>query len=357
MTPLTASTAGLALLPVPGRGVLSRQGELVLLCDAAMERESQVASLLGVVSSVAADRGDGRDLGRRLAGLLATAGPDDDIPALCAFGPVGDGMAVLLHGAATVTAVGPDGEVRLDGRQANTFVDRVLPGPVTMLRAVVGDSSGGLSPERWSRLESGVVRARALVYGEDQRTAEAPPVSPAPSVAPEPPAEAVPGNGGRAAEGFEVLGIYCRNGHFNDPRVPYCTGCGLSMVHVSHEPRPGRRPPLGVLTFDDGMTFPLDESCVLGHHPYHDALVAVGRSRPLEVRDAAGLVSGVHARVILDGWDVKVEDAGSVHGTYLRSDADDQWRRLPPHVAVPIPPGTWVGLGGRSLRYDSHRNP
>lgn len=395
VTMLTASSVGRALLHVPGQGVLSRQGELVLLCDAAPERGSQVAALLGAVSSVAADLGDGRDLGRRLAGLLATAGPDDDFPALCAFGPAGDGMAVLLHGTAEATAAGPAGNVRLHGRQAVTFVDRMLPGPVTVLRAVVGESSGVLSPDPWSRLDSGVVRAQALVYGVDPSGAPvpqeslapvecpAPASSPAPSgtamavehsmpaeysilaerpmaatlVAGPPVTEAAAGNGARPADDSDVLGIYCRNGHFNDPNVPYCTVCGLSMVHMTHELRPGRRPALGVLTLDDGMTFPLEESYVLGRHPYHDELVSAGQSRPLEVDDSTGLVSPVHAHVILDGWDVKVTDANSTYGTYLRSEADSEWRRLPPQVAVPIPPGTWVGFGRRSLRYDSYRKP
>ncbi|MEH1124104.1 FHA domain-containing protein [Micromonospora sp. CPCC 206061] len=378
MTLLAETSTSPALSHVPGHGVLSRQGELVLLCDAAPERESQIATLLDALSSVAADRGDGRDLGRRLAGLLAAA-RGDEFPALCAFGPAGDGIAVLLHGAAEATAVGPDGETRLDGRQAVIFVDRTLPGPVTSLRAMVGESSGALAPDRWSRLDSGVVRAQALVYGPDtvgppaQQESVAPAPAepsapsgqpmleecsmPAPPVAEPTVVEARAGDGGSPIEDLGVLGTYCRNGHFNDPRVRYCTGCGVSMVHLTHALRPGRRPALGVLTLDDGMTFPLEEDYVLGRHPYEDELVAAGRSRPLEIDDSTGLVSGVHTRVILDGWDVKVMDAGSTYGTYLRSDADDQWRRLPPHMAVPISPGTWVGLGGRCLRYDSCRNP
>jgi hypothetical protein len=410
-----------SLSHVPGRGVLSRQGELVLLCEAVPERESQIAALLDAVESVAADRGDGRDLGRRLAGLLAAA-PGDVFPALCAFGPVDDGIAVLLHGAAQATAVGPDGETRLDGRQAVVFVDRTLPGPLTSLRAAVGEESGTLAPDPWSRLDSGVVRAQALVCGAEPPGLSAPPEPvaqvpaeppapmlaepsapmpaeppapmpveppmpvasstappaptpeesstppgspmaeeccsmPAPPVAEPGPAEAQPANGEAPVEDSDVLGIYCRNGHFNDPRVRYCTGCGLSMVHLTHALRPGRRPALGVLTLDDGMTFPLEEDYVLGRHPYHDELVTAGRSRPLEIDDATGLVSGTHARVILDGWTVKIMDVGSTYGTYLRSDADDQWRRIPPHTAVPISPGTWVGLGRRGLRYDSCRNP
>jgi hypothetical protein len=303
VTLLAETSTSPALSHVPGHGVLSRQGELVLLCDAAPERESQIAALLDALSSVAADRGDGRDLGRRLAGLLAAA-PGDEFPALCAFGPAGDGMAVLLHGAAEATAVGPDGETRLDGRQAVIFVDRTLAGPVTSLRAMVGESSGALAPDRWSRLDSGVVRAQALVYGADTVGPPAQPESVAPALAepsdplerlmpaepsappgqpmleecsmasgqpmleecsmPAPPVaeptavEARAGDGGSPIEDFDVLGTYCRDGHFNDPRVRYCTACGVSMVHLTHTLRPGRRPALGVLTLDDGMTFPLE---------------------------------------------------------------------------------------------------
>ena len=46
----------------------------------------------------------------------------------------------------------------------------------------------------------------------------------------------------------------------------------------------GRRPPLGVVVFDDGATFNLDGGYVLGREPGHDEAVRSGRLRPLVER-------------------------------------------------------------------------
>ena len=61
------------LQPLPGAGLLARYGELVLLCDADPSDDAQLRALLAAVSEVAAAGGDGRRLGRRLAGLLSAA--------------------------------------------------------------------------------------------------------------------------------------------------------------------------------------------------------------------------------------------------------------------------------------------
>lgn len=151
-----------------------------------------------------------------------------------------------------------------------------------------------------------------------------------------------------------VLGLACTAGHFNDPRVPYCTGCGMSMVQVTSPPQPGVRPPLGVLVLDDGTTYPLDQGYVLGRDPARDELVGEGRYRPLAL-GMEGSVSRVHARIDIDGWDVVLTDTGSTNGTYVWSEPDGQWFSVPPTRPVVIRPGTWVRIGPRALRYTSHR--
>jgi hypothetical protein len=151
-----------------------------------------------------------------------------------------------------------------------------------------------------------------------------------------------------------VLGLSCASGHFNDPRVPYCTSCGMSMVQVTHEPQPGVRPPLGVLVLDDGKTYPLDQGYVLGRDPGRDESAGAGRRRPLGL-GAEASVSRVHARIDIDGWDVVLTDAGSTNGTYVWSEPDGQWHPVPPARPVVIRPGTWVRIGPRTLRYTSHR--
>jgi pSer/pThr/pTyr-binding forkhead associated (FHA) protein len=128
------------------------------------------------------------------------------------------------------------------------------------------------------------------------------------------------------------------------------------MAGVTHAPSPGPRPPLGVLVLDDGATFRLDTPYVVGREPERDGDVASGRARALRIDDPDGVVSRVHARVELDGWDVVLVDLGSSNGTHVCEQGTEDWIRIPPRTPVPIRPGTRVLFGRRGIRYESHRN-
>jgi hypothetical protein len=188
-----------------------------------------------------------------------------------------------------------------------------------------------------------------LVGAQQQAPAPAPPLPLAggPAAAGQAPAEAGP----------LVPGIFCTNDHFNDPRIPYCAVCGISMVQATHIPRMGPRPPLGVLVLDDGATFRLDSAYVVGREPERDPEVAQGRARALRIADRGGVVSRVHARIELEGWEVRVVDLGSANGTHLNPQGSTSWTRVSPGAPQPIKPGTRVVFGNRGLRYESHRNP
>jgi hypothetical protein len=153
-----------------------------------------------------------------------------------------------------------------------------------------------------------------------------------------------------------VEGVHCANGHFNDPAVPYCQLCGISMAQRTHVTVLGPRPPLGVLLLDDGATFRLDADYVVGREPHSNPAVTQG-ARPLRVSKPAGGVSRQHLRVTLSGWTVHIVDLGSVNGTLLELPGEPQLRRLDPGVPAEIRPGTRVAFGLRWLRYESHRNP
>jgi hypothetical protein len=181
---------------------------------------------------------------------------------------------------------------------------------------------------------------------------------------PLPPADVQPPEGPIPADGAEevdarpiVLGIYCKNDHFNDPRVPYCAVCGISMAQLTHVSRTGPRPPLGLLVLDDGATFRLDTAYVVGREPERDDAVLQGRARALRIDDPKGVVSRIHARVELDGWDVTVVDLASANGTHIAPPNSESWTRLDPHRPVVLTPGTRVVFGRRGFRYESHRNP
>jgi len=429
-----AGTVLRGLRHLPGHGVLARYGELVLLCEAPAGQDSKVEALVDELAAAASQQ-CGRQLSRRLVGLLGGAG-QEEFPALCAFGPAGDGVAAVVHGRAEVTLTSGGRQLRLNGRDAVTVVDRVVGGPVESIQAVLGDGNGNVSVDRWSRLVAGVVRADALVLQlattgtppalalpaqpmpalppTDPPAAAAPGAPPAgaapaatvadppaatppaadqPAGAPDtpatpmpampappagtvpaggagagPPAAPVPAEGAAAAPPAEapetdgepavdaavVVGLYCKKSHFNDPVVAYCSVCGLAMSQSNRVPVSGPRPQLGVLVLDDGTMLALTRDHVFGRLPESDPAVAAGRARPVLLPDP--LVSRVHARVELRGWDVTLVDAGSVNGTFVCAPDETAWTRLPSGASVALRPGSAAAVGNRQLWYYSHRN-
>jgi pSer/pThr/pTyr-binding forkhead associated (FHA) protein len=157
-------------------------------------------------------------------------------------------------------------------------------------------------------------------------------------------------------DAVEVLGVYCKNGHFDDPSARFCAVCGIAMTQQTLVLRKGPRPPLGVLVLDDGTIFSLDKDFVIGRDPQRDPDVAGGTANPLRVDDPNGALSRVHARIHLDNWTVTVVDLGSANGTGIWQPGDSQWTRVPPQTPVPIRPGTQVGFGRNQLRFESHVN-
>jgi FHA domain len=154
--------------------------------------------------------------------------------------------------------------------------------------------------------------------------------------------------------GTSVMGVHCKNAHFNDPSMAYCTVCGISMMQATRVPVAGNRPPLGVLVLDDGTMLPLERDHVVGRVPKIDGTVTTGEAAALSLDDP--LVSKVHARVVLDGWKVTVVDAGSTNGTFVWTDDEQGWRRLRDGEAAELRPGTTVAFGHRQLSYHSYRH-
>jgi pSer/pThr/pTyr-binding forkhead associated (FHA) protein len=151
-----------------------------------------------------------------------------------------------------------------------------------------------------------------------------------------------------------VLGVYCKRSHFNDPAVAYCTVCGIAMAQATRRLVPGPRPQLGVLVLDDGSMYPLTGSLVLGRAPSLDPAVAAGSASPVRLADP--LVSRVHARIMLDGWQVVLVDAGSRNGTFVCAAGQSSWTRLARGGTAVLATGAMVAFCRRELRYHSYRN-
>jgi hypothetical protein len=195
--------------------------------------------------------------------------------------------------------------------------------------------------------EGGPPFESVLLVGESVAGMDRQPALPLESAAPDARAQDAP----RAV----VTGVYCKNGHFDDPTARFCAVCGISMNQQTLVPRPGPRPPLGVLAFDDGSVFQLDGDYVVGRDPALSPAVAAGRARPLCVVDHAGLVSRAHAAIQLRGWRVAVTDLDSANGTRVRHQDDQPDQPLVPRVPADLRPGSHVDLGGCGFRYESHR--
>ena len=155
----------------------------------------------------------------------------------------------------------------------------------------------------------------------------------------------------------QVEGVYCKNGHFNDPEARYCAVCGISMGQLTKIRQKGTRPPLGVLILGDGSVCQVDADYVIGREPTLDSAVADGRARPLRLMGASGVVSRIHARVELDGWQVYLTDLNSANGTQVLMPGERNPTSLQPGVRTPLAAGTQIRLGGEyGLQYDSHRH-
>jgi hypothetical protein len=159
---------------------------------------------------------------------------------------------------------------------------------------------------------------------------------------------------GPGGDEVTVEGVRCARNHHNDPQALYCSRCGIKMLQGSRHLVEGVRPSLGVLTLDDGSTYPVRQDLVVGREPNADELVARGRALGVTVADDHRTVSRSHALIKLIGWHAFLEDRDSANGTFVRSSSTQPWRRLPAGDRVALAPGMTVRLGERELVFEPH---
>jgi hypothetical protein len=148
----------------------------------------------------------------------------------------------------------------------------------------------------------------------------------------------------------EVQGIRCTRQHFNNPSAAHCMVCGLSLLHLSDNLVNGLRPTLGFIVFDDGSTYGLDRSYVIGREPRPPE----GSSAQLLVlRDNNETLSRTHAGLRLDDWTVRLVDLGSTNGTYVWDQGAERWNQLSVGSPVDLRSGDTVALGRRTFVFDS----
>jgi pSer/pThr/pTyr-binding forkhead associated (FHA) protein len=115
----------------------------------------------------------------------------------------------------------------------------------------------------------------------------------------------------------------------------------------------GRRPPLGLLVFDDGMTYTVDSGYVIGRDPESDERVQQGGLRPLVLIDPQGAVSRRHAVLTLDGWNVLLSDLGSANGTFVAARGAPAWSALIAEQPIALQTSTRVKVGTRTFTFES----
>lgn len=390
-----------------GSGFVARHGTVVLLVDPTGDRHDEVVDeLFSLVSGLQAQ---GSDVVRRI-GALVTSHAAADVPPFGALVQDGDDLVAVLSGEVSLTVTSAGTDLVVEGKDASTFVERRLRGGADKLWLA---AAGAVDPDARSSLSGGVVRGSGVLLtpgaqpGESVESAAEPveprepalqplaehgertPASEASGTAPafesidlfdepEPPTELVPTLNPDAtarrpvptvddaaieaaqAQGVEeatptlVEGIYCSRGHFNSPEQVFCNHCGISMVQQTHNRVRGPRPPLGVLVSDDGAVFSLAQDFVVGREPETDPEVVNGTAQPLTLADPELGLSRVHARILLDGWEVRVEDAGSANGTFVAVDGGE-WTRLEPGRPTTVKPGSAIALGARILSFETHQ--
>jgi hypothetical protein len=298
-----------------------------MLCEAAWGQGWRTGELIETCSEALAEGLDGHEVSRRVTDLIDQS-PEGDFPAMCAFGPVEGGVLVIVHGRAELILDAGDRELRYDKNTGVQVIAGDLARQVRSARAVINDDEVELRGPWPSPVDIPV----ATVVTR-----------------PEP----VTGTEAQGRDPDLVLGVHCRRGHFNDPHMNYCTVCGISMAQATRLRVPGKRPALGVLVLDDGTLLPLVREHVFGRVPELDDHVRAGRAVPVQLPGPS--VSKVHARIVFDGWEVSVVDAGSTNGTFVHAQGANSWVRLEPGTGVPLRPGMAVAFGDRQVRYHSYR--
>jgi hypothetical protein len=316
---------------------------------AGVEHEAVLGGLLSIVESDVVGRGPAavRPMARRIAALLSSCEPES-VPPFCVLAEAESGVAVFLHGSLDVETAGAGGPERLSGRDATTWVDRILKYGFDRL-AVVPAGNPTVAPDPRSDLRDGVVRGGGVTLRPRQAAAaEAPPAklpppAEAPPVAPPVEAAAPPPPAPAPAQA-------------QAPRASRLTLPSSDSAEPEPAPEPERSGPTrtlaGFLIFDDGSAVVLDDDYVLGREPEGDPDVQQGRAKALVVDDPSLMVSRVHARISVHHGEVTVVDANSANGTLVAGPDDDGWSPLEPDAPLTIVPGTRILLGERSLVFE-----
>lgn len=172
---------------VPGTGLVARFGEVVLyLAGETASTERMLGAVDAVANSTDASA-PGAALAQRLAAVVF--GGSSAPPPFGVLAPTGDGTLILLRGAVIAEISGAEGNRRLAGDRAFTWVDEIIREPVRRI-AVAAESADPISAHPRTDLRAGVVTGDGFVFTLGKRRTPSPRRV---SAAGEPPATAASG--------------------------------------------------------------------------------------------------------------------------------------------------------------------
>lgn len=305
----------------------------------------------------------GADADEVLDALIA--GGLRSLPAFVLLADSGDRLRVLLRGPARAGIDTLDGPVALDGTDATTWVERVLPG-VTAVRVDVAEHAEGADRP----VDAGLVRVGRLdrpPYVEPTPEPESTPerfpaveAEPAPEPAPEPepvadlveaPDEEEPAD--LPTEAIDLGGL----SFLDDPDPADHDGTTRTpRAGDPAPPAPEAGDPVARLTFSDGDVVEVDRSVLVGRAPEARRFSVTDQPRLVTVTSPHQEISSTHLEIrpgeAADLGSAVVTDLGSTNGTVLVQPGLPP-EVLQPGIAVQLLPGAVVDLGdGVTIRVE-----
>ncbi|MEV0435004.1 FHA domain-containing protein [Nocardia sp. NPDC050413] len=374
---------------VPGTGIVARFGDVVVYLAGETPSTDR---LLGAVETVALNTtasAPGAALAQRLAGVVF--GGASAPPPFGVLAPTADGILILLRGTVIAEVSGAEGNRRLAGDRAFTWVDEIIREPVRRI-AIGAEMADPTSANPRTDLRAGIVNGNGFVLNLGRRRGPAPrrveaidepppteatgfqavrPRSEAEPVAAQPstsgfavadePVTSIPDGetvsvGGRSDSGE---GATVSTGPRNSPaaHAPLAWSQAIDAakraepvgLRKSQEHLVNSSSPRGALVTEDGLSYPLDRPYVLGRNPSGDNSVRQSAATPILIeRDR--LVSRVHAFVDPDRGKVFVREAPATSGTYFAAPDSDRWSRVGT-LPIELQPGWRLRINDFLLTY------
>ncbi|MGW6729400.1 FHA domain-containing protein [Nocardia sp. NPDC055029] len=385
---------------VPGTGIVARFGDVVVYLAGETPSTDRLLGAVETVAMSTAASSPGAALAQRLAGVVF--GGASAPPPFGVLAPTADGMLILLRGAVIAEISGAEGNRRLAGDRAFTWVDEIIREPVRRI-AVGAEMADPTSANPRTDLRAGIVTGNGFVLTLGRRRNPAPRRveaidEPPPTEATgfralrEPsghiengearpatagfalPGDSAPGSTGPAtgfvpeagsADGETVStgsrpntgdGVTVSTGPRNTPatNAPLAWSQALDAAKLA-EPvalgKSGPQPssPRGALVTEDGLSYPLDRPYVLGRNPSGDESVRAAAATPILIeRDR--LVSRVHAFVAPDRGKVFVREAPATSGTFFAAPDSERWSRVGT-LPIELQPGWRLRINDFLLTY------